>query len=406
MKEPLLPNPSLATLTTAMFLFLFYAVVLSFQSWPAPLRTQFQTRNDPTALGFDFGIPRRAVDQLLRKEKIYTPSKNSYPNYDYVPQSLFVMLPFSHFSPKGGYYFLVIAGFAAIFLMFLRSAQCLARGNLPFYVLFFPALVLTSQAGLLLFDRGNLDILGAFFIYSTFLALLCRREKTAAFFLAFATCVKPVYGPFFIFLFLLKDRWRCVMVYVLVHVAAVGTLTAIYGTHLFTDYLHSMTSYVEYVQEWTGDANISFLSLLATLNPTQSGWIMTLTSSVVVFFALCALGIFIYGLGRLRKGGLSDEEMPIFFVFFMYATVLWQSLSFSYISIILLLAAPISDFLFSSSSSKSFKFLLLAHAVLLGFIFCLDRRHSALIGFKAPYYFAAFMTWTLVLLNYRLRKRA
>jgi hypothetical protein len=362
------------------------------REWPLDLLLQSGTH--PAVIGSDFSIYHRACNQLLSREEIYFDSHGTYPNYDHIPQSLLVMLPFSLKAVGDGYLFFIRFSFFSLFLLFLLSAKRLGGQSLFWYGLFFAVAVLLSDPGALLYGRGNMDGLAAVFVYAAFLLLLNRKHAGVAVFLALATCLKPLYGPFFVFLFLLKDRWKLVGWYVLVHLLACAAVSWIYGTPgLFTGYFRSLPTYIGFMKRWHGGQNIGFLSQVAHIAPRHGDLVMSMPASLLVFAALAGLGILLWGRRLLKSGGLEDGEKILPFVFFGYATVLWQCVSFAYGSFILLLAVPVADKLYESSSSNLVKGLLVAHAVCLGIIFSLDPNLNFPTIPRGPYYLAALALW-------------
>jgi len=190
-----------------------------------------------------------------------------------------VAWPFaSFFRFRSGYYALILISSSALYLLLMASAFRSSKRGAYHYAVMFPVLMFLSAAA--------------------FLCVLTHKDKTAAFFLALMTCVKPMYTPFAAFLLLFRERWRMAGVYAGVHLLACSALV-LYDRSLsiVIDYFRYLPGYVSYMKEWVGGYNISLLSTLSQLFPSWQPELMSLEASLVVL-----------GLGTL--GGLPTARAP------------------------------------------------------------------------------------------------
>ena len=372
---------------------LWCTVIGALTRWPGPPETRLESRDDahPKRLGEDFAAPYEAAKDLMDHQRVYWPAVKRHPVYDYVPQSLVVAWPFaSFFRFRSGYYALILISSSALYLLLMACAFRSSRQGAYHYAVMFPVLMFLSEGGSLLYKRGNFDALSTAAAAAAFLCVLTNKDKTAAFFLALMTCVKPMYTPFAAFLLLFRERWRMAGVYAGVHLLACSALV-LYDRSLsiVIDYFRYLPGYVSYMKEWVGGYNISLLSTLSQLFPSWQPELMSLEASLVVL-GLGTLGGLLMGLAGRRRGLPERDALPLYFLYFAYVCLLWPCVGMMYASLVLLPTIPALDRLYGASASRWLRFGLLTHAVLLGIIFTPYIRQAPLDE-KGPFYFLAFL---------------
>jgi hypothetical protein len=391
--------PSVLTLAIVISSLLWCTVIGALMRWPGPSETRLESREDahPKRLGEDFSAPYEAAKDFMRHQRVYWPAVKRHPVYDYIPQSLVVVWPFAaFFSFRSGYYSLILISSSALYVLLMASALLSSRRGAYHYAVMFPILMFVSEGGSLLYKRGNLDALAAVAAAAAFLCMLGNKDRTAAFFLALMTCVKPIYVPFAAFLLLFKERWRMVGIYAGVHLLACSALVLFDGSlSIFTDYLRYVPGYVSYMKDWVGGYNISLLSTLSQWFPSRQPELMSLGASFLVL-GLGTLGGLFMGFAARRKGPPERDALPLYFLYFAYVCLLWQCVSMMYAALVLLPTIPALDTLYCVSASRWLRFGVLAHAVLLGIIFTPYIRQAPLDE-KGPCYLLALLAagWVL-----------
>ena len=394
------PTPSFITFALVLIIAVLSITVHSFSNWPGPLRISFPNRDDDVVMGFDFSIPYRVSGQLIRRETIYQSYNGAYPNYDYLPQSLLFVLPFTLFPLKTAYYILLVVSLSALWALFLRIGRSLGSVDPWWYALIFPIIVLFSQPGIYLYDRANLETIGAVFIYGALLAWLVGRTNVFALLIALATCLKPVYIPFLLFFLFMKERKRLLLIFAGVHAIVYGIVSLIYGSPLLLlRYFQNLGDYLTFTKEWTWDMNVGILSWLSNLFPSSLTTFMTLKASLVVLFLLCA-GAIAIRLSRQKKSSEFDRlEGAVYFILLAFITTLWQFVSFAYGSLILLLTLPLADRLYPGATSRWTALLLICQSVFLGLIFSVTQPSHSPLGLRTPYYLLALLCWSFILIR-------
>jgi len=400
--------PSLLTFAIVICSLLWATVIGALARWPGPPETRLESREDahPKRLGEDLVAPYEAAQDFARHQRVYWPAVKRHPVYDYIPQSLVVAWPFTFFRHlRSAYYFLILIGAPALYLLLMASALRSSRRAAYHYALMFPILMFLSEGGNLLYKRGNLDVLTAVAAAAAFLCVLTSKNKTAALLLALMTCVKPTYAPFAALLLLFTERWRLAGIYASVPLLAGSALVLFDGSpSILTDYVRYLPGYVSYMQDWVGGYNISLLSTLAQRLPAWQPELMSLGASLLVL-GLGTVGGLLIGFSGQRAERPRREELPLYFLYFAHVCLLWQCVTMMYASLILLPTIPTLDRLYRDSASRSLRIGVLAHAVVLGIIFS-PYIPQAPFDEMGPFYLLAFLAAGWVLACWRFQAAA
>ena len=395
--------PSMLTFAIVIGSILWCTVIGALTRWPGPPEIRLESREDahPKRLGEDFADPYEAAKQFIAHQRVYWPVVKRHPVYDYLPQTLVLMWPFAFFRRlRWGYYCLILTSSSALYAVLMTSALRSRKRGAYHYAVLFPVLMFLSEGGRLLYERGNLDALPAVAAAAAFLCVLTGRDKTAALFLGLMTCVKPMYAPFAAFLLLFRERWRMAAVYAGVHILALGVLVLFAGSFsIVADYFRYLPAYVAYMQNWVGGYNISLLSTLSQQFPSAQSELMSLGASLVVL-GLGTLAGLLAGFADRWPDPPSRDALTLYFLYFAYVSLLWQSHSVMYATLILLPAIPALDRIYEESEYGWLRHGLQAHAVLLGIILTPYIRQAP-FDEKGPFYLLAFLAASWVLVRWR-----
>jgi hypothetical protein len=361
--------PSLLSLTVVLFTFLFFSTIQSFLGEASiPLKRQFNNPFSNSAKGEDLSAPWEAAKRLVNNE----PSKNMV-RRDFLPEGLVFLSPFTRLGVPAAYRLYILGTFFGLWLIFVLASGAIAAGNSFFYFFFFPVIVLLSRPGLNLFERANLDALGALFVYLAFLGLIKKRFHSVVLFLAMASCVKVFYFPLGLVIAVLPGRRKHIVIYLLVHVVTLLWIWLVKGNPaLITESL----------------ASLQVLILSAPWGTVS-----------VVIASLLALGL--YGFRHLRSPADQGESLWLLFALVTYVTALWQSSEGPSSLLIVLLLTPLADKLYRESPSPMVKGFVLVHFALLGASFVPPEVTLPLVSrFSGSYLLIdSFIVAALLLLN-------
>jgi hypothetical protein len=334
--------PSLITLAIILLTFLFFSTFQSFLGeGSAPFRREFQDHFSAKEKGTEFLGHLRVAKSLKNRESIYSGGEKRYGS---PPQALLILIPFTQLSESAAYRLYIVLIFVGLWGLFTLLGL-VNTGHCLYYVLFFPAATLLSYPGLMVFERGNLEGLGAVFVALAVVCLQRRNVTWVALSVAIASCLSPLYAPLSLVLAVLPPRRTGILIWLGIHLVALVWVSTINGNvWLGLDYLTGLPIWRE-----ATDINV---------------WI-----SPVVLVLLCAGALFVYGLGQVKYPSGQDLPLSLFFGFLLYVTVLGSCRSAMNDLIALLLLVPITDRIYRNSSSSTVRSLTILHAVLLGLTF-------------------------------------
>jgi glycosyl transferase family 87 len=396
--------PSLVLILTFISMVLITIFLLFQKSMSAA--DLFWRQVNLSMIGIDFKVPYHAAQQLLSGEKIYVPSHGQYPNYDYIPQSLIFVLPFTIFHPNTAYYVFSAIAFLTITFCFFLVGRASETYRPSSYLPLFIFTIVFSEAGILLYQRGNLEALAAIFTYIAFLMWLKKKEKYCSVFIALASCIKPMYLPLFLVSLFMRRRLHFLGALIAVHGLALVMVSAIsHNAWLILDYSRNLEGYLDFVKTWDWNINISILSSLSRLIRQEA--FMSFGASLLMLSASTLLCLWIYR--KAVRNGVEQARILTgagYFILLAYVTVEWQFVSLLYNSLPLLLALPLADRLYLSAQSWWARGLLVAQGVVIGLIFSVAEPPHSPLEYKASFVLIGLLIWGLLLGTGTIRRQA
>ncbi len=369
----LLPSTLTALIILSGFL---YASTFKFilKGDASPLRRHF---NDHIFLsqqkGMDFRAVRRGARDLLDGKLRYVISNNNRANFNYTPQSLMLIVPFSFLSEHDGNLSQILASVGIFFFAFIVVATHFGAQSLGNYLFCFLIFLGLSRPGMISLATGNTGLLGSSLILVGAAAFLKKKLWVATFFFALASCVKPVYLPFALIPLVLPGRKWLLAGYAGTHIFALMLVSFIgRSVTLPYEYLVNLRRFVA-LQPWWGEDNVSLLSFLSCIAEAmgRADWsrqFMTLPASLLVF-GFFALGAVWLAKSKWDASSVDGRWLIWILIYAAYFSSLWQSVTNEYCTLFLLLLLPIADHFYELSESSIERGLWFAHSVALAAVF-------------------------------------